>query len=75
MKIAAAVLGMADRIDRFRNDLGDIPQLRRGQVWCTACGATLRLDGVAAVMGAGWPMCCGSTMTIDSPEERAARPA
>jgi hypothetical protein len=24
-------------------------------------------------MAGGWPKCCGYTMTIDSPEERAAR--
>lgn len=45
--------------------------LARGQVWCTACGRTQRVD-TAACLRSGWPKCCGQTMTIDSPEERAA---
>lgn len=51
----------------------DIPQIKRGRVWCLTCGATKRVDGVATLngQGSGWPKCCGHTMTIDSPEERA----
>jgi hypothetical protein len=56
----------------FAADLAKIPQLSRGQVWCLSCGHTQRVDGVNATMGGGWPKCCGYTMTIDSPEERAA---
>lgn len=51
--------------------IGEIPQIKRGQVWCVRCGSTLRLDGLRAMQN-GWPKCCGQTMTIDSPEERAA---
>ena len=46
-------------------------KLRRGRVWCRTCGDTLRVDAAGA-MRSGWPKCCGQTMTIDSPEERAA---
>lgn len=46
------------------------PKLSRGQVWCTRCGASKRVDSAAALRY-GWPKCCGFTMTIDSPEERA----
>jgi len=55
-----------------RSFVSAIPQLRRGRVWCTKCGAS---QGVSAVkcFKHGWPKCCGYTMTIDSPEERAAR--
>lgn len=49
------------------------PKLTLGQVWCTTCGRTMRVDSAGA-MAHGWPQCCGSTMTIDNPEERA-RPA
>lgn len=56
----------------FKSDLAEIPQFKRGMVWCTACGRSQRVDAVAALTGSGWPMCCGYTMTIDSPEERAA---
>lgn len=48
-----------------------VPQLRRGIVWCTVCGNEKRV-GAAGCLQEGWPKCCGYTMTIDSPEERAA---
>lgn len=50
----------------------EVPQISRGRVWCTTCGHTQKVDGVAALNGGGWPKHCGYTMTIDSPEERAA---
>ncbi len=48
----------------------DVPQLRRGMVWCTVCGHSERVDSANALRH-GWPKHCGYTMTIDSPEERA----
>jgi hypothetical protein len=47
--------GLHDRI------AADVPQIRRGMVWCTTCGRSERVNGAD---------CCGFTMTIDSPEER-----
>ncbi len=44
------------------------PKLARRQVWCRICGATQRVENG---LRDGWPTCCGSTMTIDSPEEQA----
>jgi hypothetical protein len=44
-------------------------KLERGQVWCRQCGATTFVDAAAALR-AGWPKCCGLTMTIDAPGER-----
>jgi hypothetical protein len=52
----------------------EIPQLRRGRVWCTSCGCSRQVDSVDCLRH-GWPKCCGYTMTIDSPEERKARQA
>lgn len=49
-----------------------IPQLRRGIVWCRTCGRSQHVDSAQA-LAHGWPKCCGYTMTIDSPEERAAK--
>lgn len=46
------------------------PKLSRRQVWCTVCGHAEKVGGNP--MANGWPKCCGYTMTIDSPEERAA---
>ena len=46
------------------------PKLARGQVWCNSCGATRKVDS-AYCLRHGWPLCCGSTMSIDSPQERA----
>ena len=53
------------------SDIAAIPQIGRGMVWCTHCGRSERVNGVNATLGAGWPKCCGYTMTIDSPDERA----
>lgn len=53
--------------------LGDMMELHsnlsRRQVWCTRCGYTKMVGGNP--FREGWPKCCGYTMTIDSPEERA----
>lgn len=59
----------------IESGIAGIPQIARGQVWCTMCGRMMRLDGVRATMGGGWPKCCGYTMTIDSPDERVGRKA
>ena len=55
----------------MQSSLAKIPQFKRGMVWCTKCGSSEKVDAVANTMGGGWPKCCGYTMTIDSPEERA----
>lgn len=47
------------------------PKLSRGMVWCRTCGRSQKVDSAGALAN-GWPKCCGETMTIDSPEERAA---
>lgn len=54
------------------NIVADVPQLRRGMVWCTVCGHSERVDSANALRH-GWPKHCGFTMTIDSPEERASQ--
>ena len=56
---------------KFYDDIAKIPQIARGQVWCTVCGHTQKVSGAAALQH-GWPKHCGYTMTIDSPEERKA---
>ena len=50
----------------------DVPQIKRGQVWCHKCGATQNVNG-ANCLRHGWPLHCGETMSVDSPEERRAR--
>ncbi len=45
------------------------PKLARGQVWCHTCGRS-SLVATADCLRSGWPMCCGETMSLDSPEER-----
>lgn len=47
------------------------PALARGRVWCTKCGKSQNVDPAYALRH-GWPKCCGLTMTLDSPDERAA---
>lgn len=51
--------------------IADIPQIKRGIVWCVMCGRSESVDGGYALRH-GWPECCGQTMTIDSPAERIA---
>lgn len=46
------------------------PKLARGIVWCKKCGVFTKVNSDACLKK-GWPKCCGETMTIDSPEERA----
>jgi hypothetical protein len=48
-----------------------VAKLRRGLCWCTTCGRCHRVDPTNCFRH-GWPKCCGFTMTIDSPDERAA---
>ena len=61
---------LADKIEAFHNEIAEIPQIKRGQVWCHQCGNTQRAG--AECFKTGWPKCCGYTMSIDSPDERAA---
>lgn len=63
----------AAALQKTYDALANIPAIKRGQVWCTVCGHMQRVDGGAAISGASWPKHCGFTMTIDSPEERAAQ--
>ena len=49
--------------------VSEVPQLRRGRVWCRTCGFSMTVDS-GDCMAHGWPRCHGETMTIDSPEER-----
>ncbi len=55
----------------FDNIAASVPQLKRGIVWCRACGYSQRVESADA-MRHGWPKHCGYTMTIDSPDEQAA---
>lgn len=48
-----------------------VPQIARGKVWCLVCKRMQYVDGADALRN-GWPECCGETMTIDSPQWRAA---
>lgn len=52
----------------LQEDLANIPQVKRGKVWCTVCGREQDLQGNE--FAKGWPECHGYTMTLDSPEER-----
>lgn len=57
----------------FEGSLAEIPQVKRGKVWCHQCG---RVENAGVeCFRTGWPKCCGYTMSLDSPEERAAQEA
>lgn len=50
--------------------LHGVSKLDRGVVWCHRCG-NFEIVDVSHCFRSGWPLCCGETMSIDSPEERA----
>lgn len=59
-----------ETLSKYRHDVvAAVPKLKRGQVWCYQCGRTEHVDSTDCLVR-GWPKCCGSTMGIDSPEER-----
>jgi hypothetical protein len=58
------------RIQKMEQELAEIPQIKRGRVWCRTCRRTQKVNGMECLRS-GWPMCCGHTMTIDSPAEQA----
>lgn len=60
---------LSERVDRLFADLSEIPQIKRGTVWCHECGHTEQID--VGNFRTGWPTCCGYTMSLDSPEERS----
>ena len=45
----------------------DVPQLKRGLVWCRHCGREQKVDS-ADCLRHGWPKCCGYTMTTEHPD-------
>ena len=59
------VSGIHGAIER---DLADLPQFKRGLLFCHTCGKTEPIRG--GEIRNGWPKCCGYTMSLDSPEER-----
>jgi hypothetical protein len=58
----------------WKSVVEQVPQLKRGKCWCKKCGSCIEVDAVWRLEH-GWPMCCGETMTIDSPEERRSADA
>lgn len=65
---------LPDRVSSMWEDIGEIPQIKRGLVFCHSCGRQQSVNGVRC-MQKGWPECCGYTMSLDSPEEREAQKA
>ena len=65
---------LADRIDAMYREMVEIPAIKRGLVFCHTCGRSEKVNG-GDCLRHGRPKCCGHTMSLDSPEERAARSA
>lgn len=55
----------------YRDMATSSPQMARGRVWCYSCGKTQSVDS-AECLRRGWPVCCGVTMSISSPDEKTA---
>ncbi len=66
MKLA----GLQNRM--FEQAVLKSPKLMRGRVWCRHCGRGPIQVNSTECLKSGWPKCCSSTMTIDSPEEQIA---
>ena len=47
--------------------VANIPQFKRGKVWCRTCRREQRVNA-GACLTRGWSKCCGYTMTIDHPD-------
>jgi hypothetical protein len=56
-------------MDGMYREMASHPKLDRGKVWCTKCGRS-QIVKAEYCLRYGWPLCCGYTMTVDSPEER-----
>ena len=56
-----------DRI--YEQIVATSPKLQRGRVWCRTCDRSEAVDPVQALRR-GWPLCCGTSMTLDAPSER-----
>ena len=59
-----SIAEIAGRVDAFTTDIANIPQIKRGMVWCHRCGNQQQAG--AECFSIGWPKCCGQTMSIDS---------
>jgi hypothetical protein len=55
---------------KIATNLAELPQFKRGLLYCHECGNTRNIGDVAARLRNGWPKCCGYTMSLDSPAER-----
>jgi hypothetical protein len=49
-----------------------IPEVARALVWCRVCGRKMKV-APAECLSKGYPECCGATVSLYSPEERARR--
>lgn len=58
--------------DEIEGGVSVCKKLTRGQLWCYTCGKTEKVNS-GKCLSLGWPTCCGETMSLDSPEERASQ--
>lgn len=63
--LARRFLGAASNLHEKIVD--DVPQLKRGLVWCRTCRREQRVDS-AECLRSGWPKCCGYTMIVNHPD-------
>lgn len=57
----------------YQKIVDEVPQLKRGMVWCKKCGRSEKVNS-ADCLASGWPLCCGETMTIDHPDTWGKKP-
>lgn len=55
--------------DNIKKDGGFDFRLNRGFVWCHKCGYTKKVNSSFCIIH-GWPKCCNTTMSLDSPIEK-----
>lgn len=58
-------------VDNILKPVTGLNKVKRGMVWCKQCETSQKVDS-GVCFRTGWPKCCAYTMTLDSPDERAA---
>lgn len=65
--LISGAMNIPDRMRSLRESLAEIPQFKRGMVWCHKCGHSQKVDAVECTLRTGWPDHCGQTMSLDEP--------
>ena len=63
-----SLLRLLDQEGFYKTITRSVPKLERGICWCHTCGNEVKVNA-AQCLRSGFPICCGQTMSIDSPAD------